>query len=424
MLVLFLVIILLVVINVPVCFAMLGGSVVYMAVNGISFNMLIQKLVMTLGGSYSMIAVPFFMLAGSLMNSGGISKRIFRFCDTLIGHVPGGLGHVNVFASVIFAGMSGSAIADTGGLGAIELKAMHEAGYDDEFSCAITGISSCLGPIIPPSIGFVLYAMMAEESVGKMFAAGIVPGILMAGVMCFIVYLTAKKRHYPVSKKYSAKEKWQAFKEAFFSLMAPVILLSGILIGIFSPTEAAVVCTLYSLILGLCYKEFKIKDLPKVMAQTLRSSGMVMTMVCCCMVFAAVLTYENVPQELANFFMSSIDSPVLTVIAISAITLFAGMIMDVTPASLILTPIFLPVIRSLGISVINFGVVSGILGVMGLTTPPVASILYVLQDYSGVPIMKIAREMVPYWIGLLILVVVLFIFPQLSLWLPNLVFGA
>lgn len=422
MILMILTIILLIIVGVPVCFAMLGGSAVYFITTGVSINIAIQKLVMTLGGSFSMLAVPFFMLAGNLMSNGGVSRRIFKFCDSLVGHVHGGLGHVNVFCSIVFAGMSGSAIADTGGLGAIELDAMDKAGYDKDFSCAITGMSSCLGPIIPPSIGFVLYAMMAEVSVGKMFAAGIIPGILMAFVMCIIVYIYAKKRKYPVSKRYTGKERWLAFKEAFFSLMAPVILLSGILLGVFSPTEAAVVCTIYSLILGLCYKELKWKDIPKLIAETLRSSGMVMTMVCASMVFSAILTYENIPQTIAAFFVAKISSPILSLAAITLVFLFAGMVMDVTPASLILTPIFLPVIRSIGMDFVQFGVASAIVSVMGLTTPPVGSILYVLEDYSGVPMMKIAKAMIPYWIGLLILVVILYAVPGLTMMLPNLLF--
>ncbi len=416
-------IVVLIIIGAPVCFAMLGGSLVYFLTTDVSLNIAIQRLVMTLGGSFSMLAVPFFMLAGNLMSNGGVSRRIFDFCDSLIGHVPGGLGHVNVFASVVFAGMSGSAIADTGGLGAIELDAMDKAGYDKEFSCAITGMSSCLSPIIPPSIGFVLYAMMAEVSVGRMFAAGIVPGLLMAVVMCIIVYFTAKRRHYPTNRKFTWKERGIAFKKSFFSLLCPIILLSGILFGIFSPTEAAVVCTLYSLILGFAYKELKLKDLPHLIGETLRSSGMVMTLVCTSMVFSAILTYENIPQMIAEFFMTNISSPALSLLAISAIFLFAGMIMDVTPAALILTPIFLPVISSIGMDFVQFGVASSILGVMGLTTPPVGTILYVLEDYSGVPMLKIAKAMAPYWVGFLILVAILYACPALTLTLPNMLFG-
>ena len=188
-------------IGVPMSFSMLTGSVWFMLTSGMPQTLMIQRLIMAVGDSFSMLAIPFFMLAGTIMNAGGVATRIFDFCNTLVGHIPGGLGHVNVFCSVIFAGMSGSALADTGGIGAIELKAMKDQGFDEDFSAAITGASSCLGPIIPPSTGMVLYAMMAEESVGTLFIAGVLPGIIMAAAMCLIVYITAKRRNYPISPR-------------------------------------------------------------------------------------------------------------------------------------------------------------------------------------------------------------------------------
>lgn len=424
MLTMVILIVLLVAIGLPMSFSVLAGSVWFFISSGMPTNLLVQRLVMAVGDSFSMLAIPFFMLAGNIMNHGGIAKRIFRFADAMVGHIPGGLGHVNVFASVVFAGMSGSAIADTGGLGAIELKAMHEAGFDDEFSAGITGASSCLGPIIPPSTGMVLYAMMAEVSVARMFVAGIIPGILMAAIMCFIVYFTAKRRRYPVSPKTNAREKWTAFREALPSLLSPVILLSGILFGVFSATEASVVCCIYSLILGLAYREISLRDLPGLMADTLKSCSMVMTLVFCSMVLATVLNFQQIPQMMAAFFVATVHSQLGMVLVIMLLLMAAGMVLDVTPASLILIPILLPVVKSFGIDYIQFGVASSVLFVMGLLTPPVGNILYVLNDYTKIPVMKIAASMIPYVAGFLILAFLLFMIPELSLFLPNLVFGA
>lgn len=339
------------------------------------------------------VAVPFFVLAGNIMNSTGVTERIFRFACALVSHIPGGLGHVNVLASVIFAGMSGSAIADTAGLGKIEIQAMKEAGYDDDFSVAVTGVSSCLGPIIPPSVGMVIYAMLAGVSPGRILLAGIVPGVLMALVMCMIVYITAKRRGYPVAPKATWKEKQEAFFQAIPSLLSPVLLLSGILFGVFTPTEAAVVCTVYSLFLGIAYREIHVNDIPKLLMESLRSTTMITTLICASMVFGVVLSFRQIPQTLTEFLVNSVHSRV-------------GLMLII-----------------MGIDLVQFGVVSTLLVVIGLLTPPVGNVLYILSDFSGMPITRIFRAMIPYVVGLLILDVILFFVPGITLFLPGLLLG-
>ena len=383
---------------------------------------MIQRLIMAVGDSFSMLAIPFFMLAGTIMNAGGVATRIFDFCNTLVGHIPGGLGHVNVFCSVIFAGMSGSALADTGGIGAIELKAMKDQGFDDDFSAAITGASSCLGPIIPPSTGMVLYAMMAEESVGTLFIAGVVPGIIMAAAMCLIVFFTAKKRNYPVSPRVEWKERLRALWRAVPALLSPVILLSGILLGIFSATEASVVCCLYSLFLGIfIYKELSPKGLYNVFLETLKSSGMVMALVTFSMLLATILNFNQIPQAVAAWAVATIGSKVGIILACMVLIIISGMVIDVTPAMLILIPIMMPVIRQYGINPIAFGVASTLLFSQGLLTPPVGSILYVLADYTKMPVMRIAKNMVPYIITFMVLAFCFMMFPQICTFLPGLI---
>ena len=362
-------------------------------------TLLIQRLIMSVGDSFSMLAIPFFMLAGTIMNAGGVATRIFDFCNTLVGDIPGGLGHVNVFCSVIFAGMSGSALADTGGIGAIELKAMKEAGFDDDFSAAITGASSCLGPIIPPSTGMVLYAMMAEESVGKLFIAGIIPGIIMAAVMCGMIFVTAKKRKYPVSPRATLKQRARALWRAIPALLSPVILLSGILLGIFSATEASVVCCVYSLFLGVVvYREMDLKGIYNVFLDTLKSSGMVMALVTFSMLLASILNFRQIPQTIAAFAVANISNKYGIVLCCMALIIVAGMVIDVTPAMLILIPIMLPVIRSYGIN----------------------PIIYVLADYTKMPVTRISKAVVPYVIVFMILAFCFITIPGICNFLPGL----
>ena len=409
-------------IGVPMSFSMLTGSVWFMLSSGMPQTLMIQRLIMAVGDSFSMLAIPFFMLAGTIMNAGGVATRIFDFCNTLVGHIPGGLGHVNVFCSVIFAGMSGSALADTGGIGAIELKAMKDQGFDDDFSAAITGASSCLGPIIPPSTGMVLYAMMAEESVGTLFIAGVVPGIIMAAAMCLIVFFTSKKRNYPVSPRVEWKERLRALWRAVPALLSPVILLSGILLGIFSATEASVVCCLYSLFLGIfIYKELSPKGLYNVFLETLKSSGMVMALVTFSMLLATILNFNQIPQAVAAWAVATIGSKVGIILACMVLIIISGMVIDVTPAMLILIPIMMPVIRQYGINPIAFGVATTLLFSQGLLTPPVGSILYVLADYTKMPVMRIAKNMVPYIITFMVLAFCFMMFPQICTFLPGLI---
>lgn len=409
-------------IGVPMSFSMLTGSVWFMLTSGMPQTLMIQRLIMAVGDSFSMLAIPFFMLAGTIMNAGGVATRIFDFCNTLVGHIPGGLGHVNVFCSVIFAGMSGSALADTGGIGAIELKAMKDQGFDEDFSAAVTGASSCLGPIIPPSTGMVLYAMMAEESVGTLFIAGVLPGIIMAAAMCLIVYITAKRRNYPISPRVTWKERGRAFWRAVPALLSPIILLSGILLGIFSATEASVVCCLYSLFLGIfIYKELSPKGLYNVFLDTLKSSGMVMALVTFSMLLATILNYNQIPQAVAAWAVTHITSKVGIILACMVLIIIAGMVIDVTPAMLILIPIMMPVIRQYGINPIAFGVASTLLFSQGLLTPPVGSILYVLADYTKMPVMRIAKNMIPYIITFMVLAFCFMMFPQICTFLPGLI---
>jgi tripartite ATP-independent transporter DctM subunit len=422
MILMLVIILILVLIGMPVSFSLLAGSVYYFAsTTTIPDTLLIQRLVMTIGDSYPLLAIPFFMLAGNLMNSGGIATRLFNWANAMVGHIPGGLGHVNVLCSVVFAGMSGSAVADTGGLGPIELKAMKDVGFDDDFSAAITGASSCLGPIIPPSTGMVIYAMMSSTSIARLFIGGIIPGLIMAVIMCIMVYITAKKRKYPVGKKRNMREKLGTFWRALPALMGPAILLGGILLGIFTATESSVVCCVYSIILGFWYKELDFRGLLKELKSTLRSTTMIMTLISFSMIFATILNFEQVPQNIARFLIAKVTSTASLALIIVGITFVSGMFLDVTPAMLIIIPILLPVVSRSGIDLIQFGVTICVLFVLGLMTPPVGSILYMLSDFTGLSVPKISKAVLPYVIVFVILGYIMLLVPGISTFLPNLV---
>ena len=261
--------------------------------------------------SFTMIAAPFFILMGNLMNTGGVTRKMFRFANVLVGTVPGGMGHANVLCSALFAGMSGTAVADAGGLGNIEIEAMREVGYDDDFSCAVTCASSVLGPIIPPSLPMVILAVTVGASVGRCFVGGIIPGALIAIALCTMVAYYAKKRKYPKNPRPTLKVVWVAFKEAFFALLAPVILFAAIYTGVVTTTEAAIVAAFYSMIIGLVvYKDLKLKDIPKIMLDTVETTGVVLAIVMAANIFGYVLTIAQIPQKI-TLMLTSIDNKIL-----------------------------------------------------------------------------------------------------------------
>ncbi len=407
----------------PVSLSLLVSSLLYMLGAGINPVVAIQRMSMGIGDSFPLMAVPFFVLAGNIMNSAGITKRIFNFANVLVGHITGGLGHVNILGSVIFAGMSGTAIADAGGLGAIEIKAMTDAGYDEDFSIAVTGASSLIGPIIPPSVPAVVFGVIAGVSVGRLFVAGIIPGLLMAGVMAVFVFFVARKHNYPKNKRASLKQIFVATKEAFWCLLTPVLIIGSILGGIITPTEAAVLAVIYSLILGLAYGEITWKDIPKLLFDSAKVTVGVMLIVACASLFAWVLASEQIPQKLTQFFVATIPNLATAIIVVNVLLLVVGCFMETIAALTILTPVLLPVMESFGMDPVHFGLIMILNLMIGLLTPPVGMVLYVLSSVTKVPFTRIARVCFPYVVLMTALVLGLAFAPPLATWLPNLVFG-
>lgn len=393
-------------IGVPMSFSMLTGSVWFMLTSGMPQTLMIQRLIMAVGDSFSMLAIPFFMLAGTIMNAGGVATRIFDFCNTLVGHIPGGLGHVNVFCSVIFAGMSGSALADTGGIGAIELKAMKDQGFDEDFSAAITGASSCLGPIIPPSVGMVSYAVLAEVSVGTLFLTGFGPGILMAIFMLIYAYIYVKKN--PNIKmngqKVTAKEAATVFLQSIWALVMPVIILGGIYSGIFTPTESGAIASVYGLICGrYIYKTLEWKNLPKILVNTAVGAGTIMLILGSVQTFSVVLTRGHIPQILSEALLSVTTNKYILLLMFNILLLIAGMFLNAVSAIALFTPILLPIMTSVGVNPYLMGIVMIVNLGIGMITPPVGNCLYVACGMSKrLSFEQISKACIPYIVMLMI----------------------
>ena len=289
--------------------------------------------------SYILMAIPFFILAGQLMNTGGITRKIFRFATALVGRIPGGLGHANIIASIIFSGMSGSAVADAGGLGQVEMQAMVAEGYDPEFSAAVTTASATIGPIIPPSIPMIVYGAAAEVSVGALFLGGFIPGLLLGLASMIIVLFFSLKRKYPRSERFSIKEVAVSFKESFLSLLTPVIIIGGILGGIFTPTEAAVVAAVYAFILGvIVYREINFKDLKKILIDTVVTSATVIFIISAATAFAWVIAMEGIPQAVTDWLLSITSNKYLILLLLNIVFLILGMFMESLSILLITVP--------------------------------------------------------------------------------------
>lgn len=407
----------------PVAFCMMCSAVFYCMTYGESINMVLTR---TIAGpsSFTLMALAFFILAGNIMNNGGVTDQIFGFCKKAVGWVPGGLGHANVLASVIFAGMSGAAVADAGGLGAIEVKAMRDDGYDDEFSVAVTGASSIIGPIIPPSIPVVVYAVAAGVSVGKLLIGGIFPGLVLALCMMVYIYFVSKKRHYPRHKFEGFPALGRSFVKSIPALLTPCIILGGILTGICTPTEASAVAVAYALVLSLVSRNLSLKDLPKILDDTILTTMSVLFIVGCANGFGYIITIAQLPQQMITLFSNFISDRYTALLLINLFLLVVGMLMESLSALTLLTPILVPIAMSYGIDPVHFGIVMILNLMIGMLTPPVGMVLFVLSRMTPVPFEKICKAMVPFIAMCLVALVIIALFPPVVTFLPNLLMGS
>ncbi|MCA1299750.1 TRAP transporter large permease [Stappia indica] len=400
------------------------ASMVQLWADGTPMVVMAQRMTKSISDSFPLLAVPFFIFAGNLMNSGGVTERIFTFARVLVGHFRGGLGHVNVLASVIFSGMSGSALADAGGLGNMEIKAMRSAGYDAGFSGAVTVASCVIGPMIPPSIPMVLYGVLADVSIGRLFLGGVVPGLLTAGALMAMIAFISKKRDYPRDPVPTLGEVGRAFKRALLPIITPGIIIAGIAFGFFSPTEAAVVASLYALVLSMgVYREMTWRDLQRVVLETVRMTAMVCLIVATASVFAWILAANQAPMRLAGWLLTLSKDPLVLLLVINAAILIAGFFIEGLAIMILVVPALAPTLLAAGIDPVHFGVVFIFNLMIGLMTPPMGVGLFVVSGVSGIRLETLARASVPFLLPLAAVLLLLMFVPQLVTWLPDMVLG-
>jgi tripartite ATP-independent transporter DctM subunit len=374
--------------------------------------------------NFTLLAVPFFVLTGHLMNSAGITERIFNFAKAMVGHITGSLGHVNILASLMFSGMSGSALADAGGLGQLEIKSMRDAKYDDDFAGGLTAASCIIGPLVPPSIPLVIYGVVSNTSIGALFLAGAIPGLLCCIALCIMTYFIAKKRGYMTLPRASSKERLIAFRDAFLSLLTPFIIIGGIFSGKFTPTEAAIISSLYALFLGtVVYKSLTMDKFIKLVQETVTTTSVVALMVMGVTVFGWIVAREQLPQQLAEFFLSISDNPLILLLLINLLLLFLGTFIESLALLLLLVPFLVPVATAVGIDPVHFGVMAILNLMIGILTPPMGMALYVVSKVGNIPFHVLTRGVLPLLVPLFIVLGLIIVFPQITLFLPQLVLG-
>ncbi|UOM35643.1 TRAP transporter large permease [Acuticoccus sp. I52.16.1] len=375
--------------------------------------------------AFTLLAIPFFILAGNLMNTGGITERIFRFANACVGHIRGGLGQVNVVASLIFSGMSGAAVADAAGLGQVELKAMEDKGYDPAFSAAITAASSTIGPVFPPSIPFVLYSSITGVSVAKLFLAGVVPGILMAGALMLAVWFVSWRTNMARSERAPWRELLASFVDSVLSLLTPVIIIGGIFTGVFTPTEAGVAACAYALVLSMfVYRELKLKELPGILWVTLVHTIRVMFVIAAAGFFGWLLVHQRVPNALIDGLLGVSENPAVILTIVVLILLILGMFLEGIAVIVLTVPLFLPVMLKIGVDPVQFGVIMIMCSMVGLLTPPVGMVLFAVSSISGLSVGRLTQALWPYLVGLVGVLILVTAWPAVSTWLPNMMMGA
>ncbi|MFY0606816.1 MAG: TRAP transporter large permease [Cyclobacteriaceae bacterium] len=373
--------------------------------------------------SFALLAIPFFILSGQLMNKGGIARRLVDFAKVLVGRLPGGLAFVNILACMLFGAISGSAVAAASAIGGFMGPRMEKEGYDKPFSAAVNITSATTGMIIPPSNILIVYSLASGGvSIAALFIAGYVPGMLIGLALMIVSGVIAYRKGYKGAEGLGMKHAFKQFMSAFPSLMLLVIVIGGIVAGVFTATEASAIAVLYTLVLAFIYKEVKAEDLPGILKDTILTTSIVMLLIGTSMGMSWVMSYENIPQEVSSALVGLTDNPIIILIIINLILLFVGVFMDMTPAVLIFTPIFLPVVTNLGMDPVHFGIVMVLNLCIGLCTPPVGSVLFVGCGVAEISIQKVLKPLMPLFIAMLLVLLLITYVPSLSLWLPG-VFG-
>ncbi|WP_282605674.1 TRAP transporter large permease [Pelagibius sp. Alg239-R121] len=408
-------------IGAPIAIAMIVAAIVYLGLTGQDLGLASEQILQGLYTSFILLAVPLFIAAANVMNAGTISDRLLRFCIALVGRFRGGLGYVNVVASLIFSGMSGSAIADAAGIGKIIIQMMTKEGrYSRGFAAAITAASATIGPIIPPSIPMVMYALVSDTSIGYLFLGGILPGLLMGLALMVIIAAIARRKNFAVETPTPLRAMPRLTLQAFPALMMPVILLFGIYGGATTPTEAAAVAAAYAFILAaVFYRTLSMRSLYGILSDSARSSAAVGLVIGGALIFNFIVASENIPATVAVMLKSIELSPIAFLLLINLLLLGLGCILDATTILLVIVPLFIPACRELGIDLVHFGVVVVVNTMIGLITPPYGILLFVINATTGIPLRAMIREIVPFFCALLVALLLITLLPELVLYLPR-----
>lgn len=385
--------------GIPMAFILgLVPAAYFLLNNGTIPSIIIPQKIVSGCTSFTLMAIPFFVLAGNLMNGGGITKRLINFCNALVGHIRGGLAVADVICSMFLGGISGSANADTAALGVALVPEMVEQGYDKDFSMGLTVAANTVGPIIPPSISMVVYGSLAGVSVGSLFLGGFIPGLTIGVVLSILAIIFSAIRKYPKTGSFSLKRLWTAFKQAILALGMPIIILGGVLTGICTPTEAAAIAVVYSFIIGFfVFKSFTLKDIYKILEDTVVLSASIFVIVGFSNVLAYLVAAERMPQQICDWLLASTgNNKYIVLLIINVILLIMGMFLDPSASLILLTPILVPVAKALGIDLIHLGIVVVMNVTIGLTTPPVGTCLYIGASLADVPVMKLFKAMAPF----------------------------
>ncbi|MGD6958284.1 TRAP transporter large permease [Rossellomorea aquimaris] len=418
--ILFISFLILIFISVPIAFSLGISSIIYLLIADIPLSIVPQKMFAGLN-SFVLLCIPGFILAGNLMNAGGITERIIGFTNNFVGHIRGGLGLANVGSSMGFAGISGTALADTASIGAVMIPAMKKEGYDADFSAAVTSSSSTVGPIIPPSLPMIIVGTLASVSIGDLFLAGAVPGVLLGLSLMLVTYVISVKRKYPKGERQPIGVIAKSFTGAFWALLMTFVILFGILGGYFTPTEASIVAVVYALVVGMfVYKELKLKDLPKILLDSMVSTASIMFLVGFANLFGWILVSEQIPVLVADGILGISDNPIVVILLINLLLLFVGTFMETIAALVILFPVLLPVASSVGMDPVHFGVMMVLNLVIGLSTPPVGVCLFVASSIGKVSIGKTSKALLPFLGASLVVLLLVAFIPEITLFLPGL----
>ncbi len=404
----------------PIAFALGLACLSYLVVKGIPLIIIPIKMYSGID-VFVLLSVPGFIMAGNLMNHGGLTDKIISFCNHLLGHIRGGLSLVNIGASMLFAGISGTAISDTASMGSIMIPAMKKEGYDVDFSCAVTAASSTVGPIIPPSVPMIIAATLSGLSVGKLFLAGALPGLLLGVGLLFTAYIISKRKKYPKHKRSSLNEVVHGFVDTFWALLMTFIILYGIIGGIFTPTEASIVAVAYALVIGLfVYKKLNFKNIQVVLLDSMKTSASLMVLVGFANLFGYILITEQIPQTISNEILGFTTNKYVVLLLINLLLILVGTFMETIAALLILFPILLKVAVAVEVDPIHFAVIAVLNLIIGLTTPPVGVCLFVASSIGKISIGAVSKAGFPFLLVSLVVLVLVTLFPSLSLWLPEL----